>query len=206
MDRTQTSGLVVSGLAQVALGALTGIPYAIATYKPELLSTLRVRAPHRVRQLHLDLVMMGGLVTATGAAVPRIPRVVAVALAVGCWTNALAFAPPAIKPSIENAPAFVRWSPPRSCPHPPAGPRSPRSRRADGARPRAGGAGIGRRYEPSRPRWWERASVDPQAPLRRADQAEAGARARADARLVLISARASCPRKGLGDAVAGLAR
>jgi hypothetical protein len=100
------SGLVVSGLAQVALGALTGIPYAIATYKPELLSALRVRAPHRVRQLHLDLVMMGGLVAATGAAVPRIPRVVAVALAVGCWTNALAFAPPAIKPSIERSPAF----------------------------------------------------------------------------------------------------
>ncbi len=106
MDRTPTSGLVASGLAQVALGALTGIPYAIATYKPELLSALRIRAPHRVRQLHLDLVMMGGLVAATGTAVPRLPRVVAVALAVGCWTNALAFAPPAITPSIENSPAF----------------------------------------------------------------------------------------------------
>jgi hypothetical protein len=100
------SGLVVSGLAQVALGALTGIPYAVATYKPHLLSNLRIRAPHRVRQLHLDLVMMGGLVTAVGAAVPRLPRVVAVPLAVSCWTNALAFAPPAINPSIENSPAF----------------------------------------------------------------------------------------------------
>jgi hypothetical protein len=106
MGRTPASGLVVSGLAQVALGALVGIPYAIATYKPHLLGNLRVRAPHRVRQLHLDLVMMGGLVAATGAALPRIPRVVAVPLAVGCWTNALAFAPPAIKPSVENSPAF----------------------------------------------------------------------------------------------------
>jgi hypothetical protein len=106
MDRTAVNGLVVSGLAQVALGALVGFPYAIATYKPELLRNLRVRAPHRVRQLHLDLVMMGGLVTATGAALPQIPRVVAVPLAVSCWTNALAFAPPAIKPSIEDAPAF----------------------------------------------------------------------------------------------------
>jgi hypothetical protein len=105
MDRTPVSGLVVSGLAQVAVGALAGIPYAIATYKPHLLSNLGVQAPHRVRQLHLDLVMMGGLVAVTGAAVPRIPRVVAVALAVGCWTNALAFAPPAITPSIENSPA-----------------------------------------------------------------------------------------------------
>jgi hypothetical protein len=106
MDRTPVNGLVVSGLAQVALGALAGFPYAIATYKPERLSALQVRAPHRIRQLHLDLIIMGGLVTATGAAMPRIPRVVAVPLAVGCWTNALAFAPPAITPSIEGSPAF----------------------------------------------------------------------------------------------------
>lgn len=106
MRRTPVDGLVASGLAQVALGALTGIPYAVATYKPELLDRLGVRAPGRVRQLHLDLVMMGGLVTATGAALPRLPRSVAVPLAVGCWTNALAFAPPAITPSIENSPTF----------------------------------------------------------------------------------------------------
>jgi hypothetical protein len=106
MRRTPVDGLVASGLAQVALGALVGIPYAIATYRPELLDRLGVRAPGRVRQLHLDLVMMGGLVTATGAALPRIPRAVAVPLAVGCWSNALAFAPPAITPSVENSAAF----------------------------------------------------------------------------------------------------
>jgi hypothetical protein len=43
MDRTPVSGLVVSGLAQVAVGALAGIPYAIATYKPHLLSNLGYR-------------------------------------------------------------------------------------------------------------------------------------------------------------------
>ena len=68
--RTPIDGLVVSGLTQIAVGALTGFPYAIATYKPELLGRLRVRAPGRVRQLHLDLIMMGGLVTATGMALP----------------------------------------------------------------------------------------------------------------------------------------
>jgi hypothetical protein len=104
--RTPADGLVASGLVQVALGALAGIPYAIATYEPELLGRLGVRAPRRIRQLHLDLVMMGGLVTATGAALPRIPRAVAIPLAVGCWTNALAFAPPAITPSVENRCAF----------------------------------------------------------------------------------------------------
>jgi hypothetical protein len=100
------SGLVVSGLTQIALGALTGFPYAAATYKPELLGSLRVQAPGRIRQLHLDLIMMGGLLTATGMALPQLPRTVTIPLAVGCWTNALAFAPLAIKPSITNSPAF----------------------------------------------------------------------------------------------------
>jgi hypothetical protein len=56
--------------------------------------------------LHLDLIMMGGLVTATGVAVPQLPRTVTIPLAVGCWTNALAFAPPAIKPSLTSTPGF----------------------------------------------------------------------------------------------------
>ncbi len=103
---TPISGLVASGLTQIALGAITGFPYAVATYKPELLGRLRVRAPRRIRQLHLDLIMMGALVTATGAALPRLPRAVTIPLAVGCWTNALAFVPPALKPSIEDSPTF----------------------------------------------------------------------------------------------------
>lgn len=70
------SGLVVSGLTQIAIGALTGFPYALAAYRPELLGRLRVRAPARIRQLHLDLIMMGALATATGAALPQLPRAV----------------------------------------------------------------------------------------------------------------------------------
>jgi hypothetical protein len=105
-DERVVNGLVVSGLVQIAVGALTGFPYAAATYKPDLARQLGIEAPRRVRQLHLDLVMMGGLVTATGAALPRIPRAVAVPLAIGCWTNALAFAPPAVRPSIEQSKPF----------------------------------------------------------------------------------------------------
>jgi hypothetical protein len=101
--RTPISGLVASGLAQVAAGALTGFPYAVANYRPEVLPRLGVQAPRRIRQLHLDLIIMGGLVTAAGTALPRLPRAVAIPLAVGCWTNALAFAPPAFMPSIERA-------------------------------------------------------------------------------------------------------
>lgn len=100
------NGLVVSGLTQIAVGALTGFPYAIARYKPELLAKTGLQAPGRIRQLHLDLIMMGGVVTAAGIALPRMPRAVSVPLAVGCWTNALAFGPPAFRPSIEKSPLY----------------------------------------------------------------------------------------------------
>jgi len=104
--RPAINGLVVSGLVQIAAGALIGFPYAAAVYKPELLAKTGVKAPGRIRQLHLDLIIMGGLVTATGIAMPRLPRSISVPLAVGCWTNALAFAPPAVRPNIEKAPLY----------------------------------------------------------------------------------------------------
>jgi hypothetical protein len=100
------NGLVVSGLVQIAVGALTGFPYAAAVYRPGLIAKAGVKAPGRIRQLHLDLIIMGGLVTAAGVAMPRLPRSVSVPLAVGCWTNALAFAPPAVRPAIEKAPLY----------------------------------------------------------------------------------------------------
>jgi hypothetical protein len=101
--RGSVDPLAVSGLTQIALGAISGLPYAIATYKPELLPKLGIAAPRRIRQLHLDLIIMGGIVTAAASAVPGLPKKVAIPLAVGCWTNALAFAPPAVRPTLEQA-------------------------------------------------------------------------------------------------------
>ena len=100
------NGLVVSGLTQVALGALTGFPYAVAVSRPERLRAVGVRAPHRIRQLHLDLVLMGGLVAIAGTAVPEPPRWVSLALAAGGWTNALAFVPLAIEPAVIRHPIY----------------------------------------------------------------------------------------------------
>jgi hypothetical protein len=100
------NGLVVSGVAQVALGALTGVPYAIAVSRPELLRAVGIRAPRRIRQLHLDLIMMGGLVALVGTAVPEPPRWISIALATGGWANALAFAPLAIEPAVVKHPIY----------------------------------------------------------------------------------------------------
>lgn len=98
--------LVVSGALQIAAGAVTGFPHAAATYQPALARRLGIRAPGRVRQLHLDLIMMGGLSVGAGAALPGLPRAVALPLMVSSWTNALAFGPLAVKPGLESAKPF----------------------------------------------------------------------------------------------------
>jgi hypothetical protein len=47
-------GLTVSGLAQIATGAVTGFAYATAANRPDGLRRYGVQAPGRVRQPHLD--------------------------------------------------------------------------------------------------------------------------------------------------------
>jgi hypothetical protein len=57
-------GLVVAGLAEPALGALTGWPMAIAVSRPQHLGKLGIRSGARMRRWHLDLIMLGGLTAA----------------------------------------------------------------------------------------------------------------------------------------------
>jgi hypothetical protein len=71
-------GLVVSGLTELALGALTGWPMAIAVSRPQDLGKLGIRSGARLRQWHLDLIMLGGLTAAAPRFVPDPPRTVAV--------------------------------------------------------------------------------------------------------------------------------
>jgi hypothetical protein len=84
-------GLVVSGLTELALGALTGWPMAVAVSRPQDLPKIGVRSGARLRQWHLDLIMLGSLTAAASRFVPDPPRRVAVPLAVGAWVNANAF-------------------------------------------------------------------------------------------------------------------
>jgi hypothetical protein len=91
------SGLVAAGACEIALGALLGFPFALSIDGSDrsraLLARLRIANPRRLRQLHLDLIVMGVLLIAAGAAVPGLPLYVALAIGVGGWTNALLFAP-----------------------------------------------------------------------------------------------------------------
>jgi hypothetical protein len=94
--------LVASGLIEVALGALSGWPYALAIDDPDAARRLGIRSPARMRQWHLDLIALGGLSVLVGSAVPDLPRRVAWPLALGAWTNANAFGVLALRPDLKE--------------------------------------------------------------------------------------------------------
>src|SRR4051794_5876134 len=99
-------GLVVSGLTELALGALTGWPMAVAVSRPQDLPKIGIRSGARLRQWHLDLIMLGSLTAAASRFVPQPPRKVAVPLAVGAWVNANAFGVLAFRPELREHPVY----------------------------------------------------------------------------------------------------
>ena len=100
------SGLVAAGAVEIAFGALLGFPFALSIDGDDrsraLFARLRIASPRRLRQLHLDLIIMGVLLIAAGAAVPGLPLWVALAIGVGGWTNALLFAPLMYKEDVSR--------------------------------------------------------------------------------------------------------
>ncbi len=100
------NGLVVSGLTELALGAITGWPMALSVSRPEELARVGIRSGARLRQWHLDLIMLGGLTAVASRIVPDPPAAVAVPLAIGAWTNANAFGVLAFRPELKDHPAY----------------------------------------------------------------------------------------------------
>lgn len=98
--------LVLSGIVELAVGALTGWPYALAVSEPDRIGALGIRSVPRLRQWHLDLIALGGLSLLVGSAVPDLPRRVAWPLAAGAWTNANAFGVLAFRPEWKDSPAY----------------------------------------------------------------------------------------------------
>jgi hypothetical protein len=105
-SNTTVNGLVVSGLTELALGALTGWPMALSVARPGDLGKIGIRSGARLRQWHLDLIMLGGLTAASSRFVPEPPPAVAVPLAVGAWTNANAFGVLAFRPQLAEHPLY----------------------------------------------------------------------------------------------------
>lgn len=107
MTRTRPDALVVSGLTELALGALSGWVYTAAVKRPDLLRRVGITSPSRIRQWHLDLGMLGAYAVVCGLAVPDAPRPVQAALAVGAWTNAMSFLPLAFSEDLIDRPVYV---------------------------------------------------------------------------------------------------
>lgn len=96
----------MSGLTELALGALTGWPFALAIADPERARRLGIRSTARMRQWHLDLIALGGLTVLASVAVPGMPRRVSVPLGIGAWTNAMAFGVLVVAPEAEKQPLY----------------------------------------------------------------------------------------------------
>lgn len=90
------------GLVELALGGLLGWAMVIRDERPEWLRRIGVVAPARIRQVHLDYVMMGLILIGVGLAVPDLPTAVAIYLAFGTFVNPFLFVPLAFDPEVEK--------------------------------------------------------------------------------------------------------
>ncbi|HET7507320.1 MAG TPA: hypothetical protein VFJ53_03085 [Solirubrobacterales bacterium] len=90
------------GLAELALGALLGWAMVVRDERPEWLRRIGIVAPQRIRQVHLDYVMMGLILIGVGLAVPNLPTAVAVALVFGTIVNPFLFVPLAFEPDVDK--------------------------------------------------------------------------------------------------------
>jgi hydroxylaminobenzene mutase len=94
------------GLVELALGALLGWAMVVREERPEWLRRIGVVAPQRIRQVHLDYVMMGLILIAVGLAVTDLPTALAVALVFGTLVNPFLFVPLAFDPGAKQRPWY----------------------------------------------------------------------------------------------------
>lgn len=90
------------GLIELALGGLLGWAMVVRDERPEWLRRIGVVAPQRIRQVHLDYVMMGLILIGVGLAVPDLPDAVAAALVFGTFVNPFLFVPLAFEPDADK--------------------------------------------------------------------------------------------------------
>jgi hydroxylaminobenzene mutase len=94
--------VVQIGLIELAIGGLLGWAMVVRDERPEWLRRIGVVAPQRIRQVHLDYVMMGLILIGVGLAVPDLPQAVAIALVFGTFVNPMLFVPLAFDPDAEK--------------------------------------------------------------------------------------------------------
>lgn len=96
------SWVAQAGLVELAFGALSGWVMVLVVDKPEVLTRAGVKAPGRIRQAHLDFIIMGILLIAVGVAVPELATLWQVLLVAAAWVNPAMFLPLAFSPEIRH--------------------------------------------------------------------------------------------------------
>jgi hypothetical protein len=96
------SSLAKVGFVELAAGGVSGWVIVLSLERPEALERAGVRVPRRLLQAHLDLILMGLILIATGLALPDLTAAIAVPLAFGTWVNPLLFVPLAFAPGFDK--------------------------------------------------------------------------------------------------------
>jgi hydroxylaminobenzene mutase len=94
--------LLQIGLIELAIGALLGWLMVVRQEKPDWLTRAGVVQPHRIRQVHLDFLMMGLILIAVGLVVDDPPPLLAGMLIFGTIMNPAMFIPMAFDPKIDQ--------------------------------------------------------------------------------------------------------
>jgi len=101
------NALVRSGLTELAASALSGWVFTLCRTRPDLARRMGIKNIPRIRQWHLDMAALGTASVACGLAVPDAPSRVVGALAIGAWTNAMAFLPLAFVPELDKDRRYI---------------------------------------------------------------------------------------------------
>lgn len=95
------NALVTAGVLELTTGVLSGW-LMVAAGSDRWRARLRMTDTRRIRQGHLDLLIMGAILVALGGAIPHLPAVATVSIIVGSWIAPLLFFPLAWKPSLAD--------------------------------------------------------------------------------------------------------
>lgn len=91
-----------AGVLSLASAAGLGWLIALQRAEPNAVKALGIRAPKRIMQLHLDQVMMGLILLASGTAFPALPDRYAGPLLLGTILNPLGFLPLMFFPECDK--------------------------------------------------------------------------------------------------------
>ncbi len=94
------------GIWSLALGGVSGWLVAAAIDRPALLKRLGVRHPPRIRQAHLDWIMMGLILLVVDVAIDDIPGWIVALVAFGTVVNPLLFLPLARDADASKHPLY----------------------------------------------------------------------------------------------------